>query len=168
MNLLERGEADIGVGLLGSVSGDERFATHRLPEVDVLAAFQPGHEIGELLRIKVEMLRPYALLLLDTSYAFRTQFDAVCRLAGIVPKIVFQSRSVHTLLALAEAGHGVAIIQSAAQVARYDLRTARLFHRRKPLQIPMATIWDRRRHLPPFAKAFCERLTDHFTTVLVT
>ena len=167
LSLLERGEVDIGIGLLGSVIGDDRFALHPLPEVEVLAALHKRHELASLTMIKIEMLAPHRLLLLDPSYVFRTQFDTVCRLAGVVPNIAFESRSVHTLLALAEAGHGVAIIQSAAQIARYELRTARLFHKGKPVQVPMATIYDRRRHLPQFAMAFCERLSPHFASILV-
>jgi DNA-binding transcriptional LysR family regulator len=60
--------------------------------------------------------------MLDTSYIFRKTFDAACRLAGLQPNIVFESRRPHTLLAMAEGGHGVAIIPSTLQAHRYALR----------------------------------------------
>jgi LysR family transcriptional regulator, nitrogen assimilation regulatory protein len=42
-------------------------------------------------------------------------------------------RAAHTLLALAEAGQGVAIIPSVLPTDWYRLRIARVTHRRKPL-----------------------------------
>ena len=48
----------------------------------------------------------------DSGYRLRRAVDAVCRLAGLRPNIRLQSRSPHTLLVLAEAQHGVAIIAS--------------------------------------------------------
>jgi hypothetical protein len=72
-----------------------------------------------------------------------------------------ESRTPHALLALAEAGHGVAIVPSVLPTNRYRLRIARIVHRRKPLQQPYAVLWDRRRVLPPYARDFCEALASH-------
>jgi DNA-binding transcriptional LysR family regulator len=54
------------------------------------------------------------------------QFNAACRLANFKPKVLFESRAPHTLLALAEAGHGVAIIPSLLRTDRYALSVLRL------------------------------------------
>jgi DNA-binding transcriptional LysR family regulator len=61
----------------------------------------------------------------DTSFVSRRTFDATCRLAGVEPNVVFESRTPHTLLAMAEKGHGVAIVPSAVRIARYPLRIVR-------------------------------------------
>ena len=100
-------------------------------------------------------LAAYPLLLLETSFAVRNTFDAACRLAGISPEIFIESRTPHTLLAFAEAGHGVAIVPSVLPTHRYRLCIARVTHRRRPLRLPLSILWDSRRMLPQYARDFC-------------
>jgi DNA-binding transcriptional LysR family regulator len=50
---------------------------------------------------------------------FRRVFDAACRLAHVSPNIFIESRTPHTLLRLAEAGHGVAIIPSQLHASHF-------------------------------------------------
>ena len=57
--------------------------------------------------IEIARLAAHPLLLLDTSFVTRRTFDATCSLAGVEPNVVFESRTPHTLLAMAEEGHGV-------------------------------------------------------------
>ena len=95
-------------------------------------------------------LAPYPLLLLDGSFVFRRNFDAACRLAGFEPAIRFESRTPHTLLAMAERGHGVAVIPSALRTDRHSLRIVGLTYRGKPLREPLAVFWDKRRPLPRY------------------
>jgi DNA-binding transcriptional LysR family regulator len=108
----------------------------------------------------------HPLLLLDSSYMFRKSFDAACQFAGFVPNVAIQSRGPHTLLALAEAGHGVAIIQTAVPIRRYKIRIVRITHRRKPIRLPMAAVWNRGRPLPTYAAELCRLLADHVRTVI--
>jgi LysR family transcriptional regulator, nitrogen assimilation regulatory protein len=72
-------------------------------------------------------------MLPDSGYSVRRPFDAACRVADVEPNILLESRAPPTLLALAEAGQGVAIIPSVLRTDRYWLRNARVTHRRKPL-----------------------------------
>ena len=92
---------------------------------------------------------------------FRRVFDAACRLAHLKPNIFIESRTPHTLLALAEARHGVAIIPSQLQARDYQLRIAALTYRGRPLRTPMVILWDKQRPLPRYAKAYCEMLADY-------
>jgi len=105
-------------------------------------------------------------LLLQAGYSIRRLFDAACRIADVEPNVVVESRSPQTLLALAEDGHGVAIIPSLLKTDRYDLRIVRVTHRRKPLQERYAIQWDRRRPIPPYANHFCAALADYMREVL--
>ncbi len=100
-----------------------------------------------------------------TGFVFRRTFDAACRLAGLEPNIKFESRAPHTLLAMAEAGHGVAIIPSALRTHRYKLRIVGVTHQGKPLRQPLAILWDKRRPLPRYATAFCQMFAEHVTEV---
>jgi len=63
-------------------------------------------------------------LLLDPGFLVRTTFDAACRLAKLAPNILIESRAPSNLLALAEAGHGVAVVPSVVLTHRYELRVA--------------------------------------------
>ncbi len=161
LGMLERGEIHIGQNLLRAVApGDPRFANHPLQGVDLLAAYLAPLTLGKNGDIEIAHLTPHPLLLLDTSFVSRRTFDATCRLAGVEPNVVFESRTPHTLLAMAEKGHGVAIIPSAVRVARYPLRIVRLTYRGKPLREPLALFWDKRRPLPSYATAFCAMLAQ--------
>jgi len=166
LGMLERGEIHLGQNLLRAVQpGDSRFANHPLEVVDLLAACHAALTLGKSGAIEIARLAAHPLLVLDTSFVSRRTFDATCRLAGIEANIVFESRTPHTLLAMAERGHGVAIVPSAVQIDRYSLRIARVTYGGKPLREPLAVFWDKRRPLPRYAVAFCEMLAEHVRAV---
>lgn len=165
--MLERGEVHLGQNLLRAVQpGDLRFGCHPLEAVDLLAAGKPSllPDCSESIEISNLASRP--LLLLDGSFAFRRNFDAACRLAGFEPTIRFESRAPHTLLAMAERGHGVAVIPSALPTGRHALRIVGLTYHDTPLREQLAVFWDKRRPLPRYATIFCEMLADHMRNVL--
>ena len=162
LGMLERGEIHLGQNLLGAVQpGDPRFANHPLEAVDLLALCHEPLTLGTNGAIEVAGLASYPLLVLDTSFVSRRTFDAACGLAGIEANIVFESRTPHTLLAMAERGHGVAIIPSAQRIHRYPLRAVRVTYRGESLREPLAIFWDKRRPLPRYATAFCEMLAEY-------
>jgi DNA-binding transcriptional LysR family regulator len=166
LGMLERGEIHLGQNLLRAVQPDDpHFANHRLEAVELLAASHSPSILGKNGAIEIARLAAYPLLVLDASFVSRRSFDATCRLAGIKANIVFESRTPHTLLAMAEKGHGVAIVPSAVQIDRYRLRIVRVAHRGKSLREPLAIFWDARRPLPRYAEAFCAMLAEHVREV---
>ena len=142
-------------------AGNDHFGSRQLPPVEFWAACHTALELGHGRSIDIRGLAPHPLLVPGSSYVFRKTFDAACRLAGLRPNILFECSSSHTLLGLAEAGHGVAIIPSYLRLHRYSLNTLRLTHQRKPLQEPCSIFWDKRRSLPRYAQDFCELLAEH-------
>jgi DNA-binding transcriptional LysR family regulator len=138
---------------------------HPLEPVDLLAAAHPRLLIDESETMDIARLAPYPLLLLDGSFVFRRNFDAACRLAAFTPNIRFESRGPHTLLAMAECGHGVAVVPSALRTDRHALRIVGLTYRDNPLREPLALFWNKRRPLPRFAGGFCEMLSGHMREV---
>jgi LysR family transcriptional regulator, nitrogen assimilation regulatory protein len=156
--LLERGEVHLGIRHNQGI--DRRFEGRTLPPDEVLAASAPSFQLGGAGMIDVGRLAPYPLLLLDSGYSVRKMFNAACRLADVEPNILLESRAPHTLLALAEAGHGVAIIPSILPTDRYTLRIVRVAHRRKALREGLVIQWDRRRPISHYAEAFCELLAE--------
>jgi len=166
LTMLEHGDVDISIGLLGAVQAEQHFNSLQLPSIEILAACHRSHPLGARGATEITQLAKYPLLLLDSSYAFRKSFDAACRLAGVEPYVAVESRAPHTLLALAEAGHGVAIVQTAVPVDRYKLKVVSIKHRGKPIQLPMAAIWNNRRTLPRYADRFSTLLGEYMRTAL--
>jgi DNA-binding transcriptional LysR family regulator len=163
--LLERGEAHVGIRIDPGV--DPRFETRVLQTADVLAVGAASVELGKAGVITIERLATYPLLM-PSGYSVRRLFDAACRLAKVHPRILLESRASHTLLALAEAGQGVAIVPSLQRTDRYKVRVARITHGGKPMRERVAIHWDRRRPLPPYAATFCQHLASYMHTVLPT
>lgn len=164
--MLERGEIHLGQNLLRAVQPrDPRFVSYPLEAIDLLAACRPSVLASAGETIEISGLAPYPLLLLDGSFAFRRTFDAACRLAGFEPVPRFESRTPQTLLAMAQCGHGVAVIPSALRTDRHKLRIVGLTYRGKPLREPLALFSDNRRPLPGYATRFCEMLEEHMRNV---
>ena len=166
VGMLERGDVHLGQNLARALQArDRRFASHPLEAVDLLAASHLRMPLGKDGAVDIGRLADHPLLLLDTGYIFRRNFDAACRLAGLQPNIAFESRTPHTLLAMAENGHGVAIIPSALRTHRYKLHISAVTYRGKHLSEPLAMFWDKRRPLPRYATAFCEMLAAYMREV---
>src|SRR3954452_3633102 len=162
--MLERGEVHIGIR--HEQGADRRFESLALPPDEVLAACAPSLQLGDAGMIDIGRLASYPLLLLESGYSIRRLFNAACRLADVEPNILLESRAPHTLLALAEAGQGVAIIPSVLRTDRYRLKIARLTHRRKPLRDRYVIQWDKRRPMPSYAQTFCTSLAEYMRKVL--
>ena len=165
--LLESNEIHLGVNLPQSaVANDQRLSSYPVPPVELLAACSPAFRLERGNTMDIGRIALHPLLLLDYGFVVRKTFDAVCALAGLNLNILIESRSPHTLLALAEAGHGIAIIPSIVQTHRYKLRFVGITYQRKPLREPICVVWDKRRVLPRYAQRFCELLTAHMRTML--
>jgi DNA-binding transcriptional LysR family regulator len=163
LGMVERGEIHLGQTLTAMVHPDDRrFATHPLHSVDMLAACHPRLILSKGSTIEINRLATYPLLLLDSDWAFRRTFDAACRLAGLKPNILLESRTPHTLTAMAEAGHGVAVIPSSIRSA---LRIAAVTYRGKRLRVPLTILWDKRRPQTRYATAFCEMLAEYMREI---
>jgi len=156
---LERGELHLAISYLQTLeAGTQAFESFPLPPLEFLAVGHAKRPLGSGENIEIRNLADHPLLLLDKTFAVRSTFDAACRLAGIEPHIFIESRTPHALLALAEAGHGVAVVPSVLPTHRYRLQIARITFRRRPLRGLLAVLWDRRRALPQYAKDFCDFL----------
>jgi DNA-binding transcriptional LysR family regulator len=164
--MLERGEIHLGQMLpYGVPLDDGQFGSQQLEPAELLAACHPSITLGGQGAIEVARLAPFPLLLLDSGYGLRRAFDAACRIAGVRPSIRLETRSPHTLLALAEAQHGVAVIASTFRAHRYTLKIVPIVYRGQPLREPLAVLWDKRRPLPGYATAFCQMWAEHVRAI---
>jgi DNA-binding transcriptional LysR family regulator len=163
---LDRGDVHIIVTTAGAIEANRSsFETIWLPPLEFVAAFGPALDFEKADGIDVGKLGSHPLLLLNTSFAVRVAFDAACRVADFQPNVAFESRTPHTLLALAEAGHGIAVVPSVLPTHRYNLRIVRLTYQRKPLREAYAVVSDKRRSLPPAGHDFCASLVSYVREV---
>ena len=166
LRLLERGEIHLGQNLLHAVKLNERhYGSLPLGSVELLAVCHPSMPLGHGSTIEVARLAAFPLLLMDGGFGFRRAFDAASRMAALKPTVMFESRNPHTLLALAEAGHGVAIVPSQLQCHRYQLKIVGLTYRGRPLREPLTISWDKRRPLPRFATDYCGMLAAYMREI---
>jgi DNA-binding transcriptional LysR family regulator len=164
--MLERGEIDLAQALVRAIPPESgHFASYPLLPTDMLAACHRDLKLGKGASIEIDQLAPYPLLQISSEFMIRRTFDAACRLAGFKPNIRIESHAPHALLALAEAGHGVAIIPSALRTHYYKLRISRVTYRGRPIREPLTVLSDKRRPLPPYAMAFCEMLAAYVREV---
>jgi LysR family transcriptional regulator, nitrogen assimilation regulatory protein len=162
--LLERGE--VHVGIRHDQGAYPWLESLPVPPDDVLAACSPALELGRGGMIDIAALASNPLLLLDSGYSVRRLFNAACRIAEIEPNILLESRAPHTLLSLAEAGQGVAIVPSLLRTDRYRLKIARVTHRGKPLRDRFVIQWDKRRPMPAYVLNFRDALATYMRGVL--
>jgi LysR family nitrogen assimilation transcriptional regulator len=162
--LLDRGEVHIGIR--HDQGANPWLESLAMRADDVLAAGGLSLQLGRGGMIDIISLASYPLLLLDPGYSVRRLFDAACRIADIEPNILIECRAPHTLLALAEAGQGVAIITSLLPSDRYRLKIVRVTHRRNPLRERFVIQWDKRRILPAHAQNFRDALAAYMREVL--
>ena len=164
--LLERGEAHVVITTGGAIEAShQQFDVTWLPPLEFVAVCNPSANIGSGPGMDVRALVSHPVLLLSRSFAVRGAFDAACRVAGFKPNVAFESATPHTLLALAEAGHGIAIVPSVLPTHRYNVRVTRLEYRRKPLRETYAIVRNPRRSLPRATDEFCRALSAHVRQV---
>jgi DNA-binding transcriptional LysR family regulator len=163
VTLLERG--DVHLGIRHDQGVNPGLASRSLQPDEILAACDPSLDLGSTESIDIASLAAHPLLLLEPGYSVRVQFNAACRLAHVKPNIRFESRAPHTLLALAEARQGVAVIPSLLRTDRYALKILRVTHRGTPLREELVIQWDKRRPLLPYAESFGEALAEYMRKV---
>lgn len=74
--MLERGEINLGQILANAIQPDDRrFASHALEPMGVLAACHPSSALGKASSVEMARLAPFPLLLLETDFVLRRNFD---------------------------------------------------------------------------------------------
>jgi DNA-binding transcriptional LysR family regulator len=164
---VERGDAHLGTVAHEVVpTGGHHFGSLLLLPIKFRAVYAEPYALGNEAAIEVSALQSYPLLLLHPTFALRKTCDAACRLVQVRPEVRFECSSPNTLLSLAEAGHGVAVVPSNLLLHRYALQTKEITARGEPLQEPLSIFWDSRRALPQYAHAFCDLLASYTREVL--
>lgn len=153
---LERGEIDLAI--MPSVDADP-FQRRLLYPIYALGVLARSHRLGRRAVLDVTELADERLLLLKHGFGARAWFEAACNAAEIRPRILSESAAPATLVALAEAGHGIAIIPSNVQTIPRSVRRVLLVHRDLPIGRWSSIAWNQHRFLPRYGEEFVEELT---------
>jgi LysR family cyn operon transcriptional activator len=151
---LERGHVQLAL----MPAGDARFEQRLLFPVYVLAVMLPRHRLSRRAILDVGDLADVPLLVPRVDFGSRAWFDAACQVAHVHARVLLESGAPHTLIALARAGYGVAVVPSNAQVPRAGVRARPIALRGTPIGRWVAISWDPQRFLVPYAEDFVREL----------
>jgi DNA-binding transcriptional LysR family regulator len=158
LNLVEQGALHVAMsGVLSGMPLERRL----LFPIRVLAATGAGSKWKRQSTLDVRQLVNEPLLLLRQDFGSRQLFDAACRIAHVHPRIVLESAEPNSLIALAEAGHGIAVVPSTVRLVSKRIRLIPILVKGKSLGTWGSVVWDARRALPIYATSFIEELTTY-------
>lgn len=153
---LERGD----VHLATVIANDDRFHQRPLFPLYALAVLRRSHHLSRNRTIDITALVDDPVLLLNRGFASRVWFDTACGLARVRPSVLLESASPHTIIALAAAGFGIAVIPSTVQI-RGNVRAVPLVRAGEPLGSWGTIAWNPLRSLAPYAAQFVQELAAH-------
>lgn len=158
VGLVERGEVHLALGIR---RGNDRLAGRLLFPFRVLAAVAPRHRLARRATIDVTDLRDERVLLLRQGFGTREMFDGACRIAHVQARVVLEAGDPQSLIALVEAGRGVAIVPSTVCFTGRRVHVAPILHARVSLGMWGWVVWDPQRFLPGFARTFIDGLVEY-------
>jgi DNA-binding transcriptional LysR family regulator len=142
----------LDVGYPATVVGVE------LLEEPVVLALPPDDPLAKLDHIRIGQLRDHPFVLFRAGTGLRTRTDRLCREAGFLPRVAFETGNLDRLLALVSAGLGVSLVPaSSAATARHRIRVLGFA---PPLTRTVGVVWRADRTLPPAAHAMRDLLAE--------
>jgi DNA-binding transcriptional LysR family regulator len=166
IEMVAQGELQFAVTI--AFAKQEQLATHPLPAIPLLVLSHRRYGLGVRGVVDLAHLDGLPLLLVGKDFAARAILDAACRLARVTPDVRFEGSAPHTLAALAEAGHGVAVVPGTLNFRSRRVQTSRLYFRGEPVVLPLAIHWDDRRPLTRHAQDFPALFSAHVRSMLRT
>jgi LysR family transcriptional regulator, cyn operon transcriptional activator len=151
---LDRG--DMHVAILPE--DDDRFYCRLLYPMIMLAVMPQAHRLSRRAVLDVVDLADEPLLRLGPGFASYEWFNAACRAEQLRPRVLLESIAPPALIALAGAGHGIALINSVVRISLEKVRAAMVVHRGTPIGRWTVVAWNRQRFLPPYAEQFVQEL----------
>lgn len=157
---IERGELDVAITRYAQ---SETFAARPAFPVHIVAAVPAKHRLAQRRRAAIEELAGERILSSPLGSATRNLFEQASKALNIQPRVVFECPNVNTLIVLAAARQGIAIVPSTVDFGKLPLNVVALMHGEKPLGTWMSLLWNRRRELPDYAEAFVRCALDRLT-----
>jgi LysR family cyn operon transcriptional activator len=154
---LERGEMHFAT----IPEADERFDSRLLFPIYVLAVMAPGHRLRSRAVVDVVDVAGEPLLLLTEAFAAREWFYSACKAARIRPNVTFESAAPQTLISLAAAGDGIAVVPQAVLIAQASVHAVPLVFRGVPIGRWHTIAWNPQRFLASYERDFVGELVTY-------
>lgn len=145
IEMVERGTVHVA---LAAPDNPAAFLSRPMFMAELLAYLPPGDDRARAGPLPVESLTDAPVLLLRRGFMTRDLFDESCRLAGVRTRTVLESDSPHALVAMVEAGHGIAMLSSAAARGVRTSRPTPVTLAGAPVRRLVSAIWNPERHRP--------------------
>jgi LysR family cyn operon transcriptional activator len=158
LGLVERGEVQLALAIR---RGNDRLSGRLLFPVRVVAAMPSTHRLARRRIIEVSDLQDERVLLLRQGFGTREMFDGACRIAHVHTRTVLEAGDPHSLIALAQAARGIAIVPSTVWFSDQTVRVVPILHARESLGMWGWVVWDPKRFLPAFTKSFIDGLVEY-------
>jgi len=155
---VEQGELHLAIGMLHDVG---QLASRLLYPLRVLAVMSRGHRLASRRGLTIDDLAHEPLLILASGFQTRQLFEEACQGRQADLHVVLESRSPQSLIALAAAGHGIAIVPSVVPLTRARVAIVGLLHHGRPLGSWGRVVWHPQRYLPPYGEAFVDTLARY-------
>jgi DNA-binding transcriptional LysR family regulator len=101
------------------------------------------------------------LLALTRAFASRHWLENACRSVAIEPRVAFESSSPHTLVSLALAGHGTAVVPSPVTLPADTTPCLPVVSKGKAIGAWATIARYPSRYQPPYVEDFISGLLDH-------
>ncbi|HYU16492.1 MAG TPA: LysR family transcriptional regulator [Candidatus Acidoferrum sp.] len=156
--LVERGEAHLAFAVR---SGNDQLRGRLLFPVRIVAAVAPAHRLARRETVDITDLQDERVLVLRHGFGTRETFDSACRVEQVRTRVVLESGDPQSLIALAEAGRGIALVPSTVRLIGRKVRVTPILQAGASLGMWGWIVWDPRRFLPAYATSFVEGLVEY-------
>jgi len=153
---LERGELHLAI-----IPPTNGTSNRLLFPMHLVAVVPRSHRLSRPEPIDIAELVNWPLLVLTHAFASRHWLEDACRGAGVAPGIAFESSSPHTLISLAIAGHGIALVPSPVVLPAAKVRGQPIVHKAQSVGAWATIAWHPHRYLPSYVVDFIDSLVAH-------
>ena len=154
---LEQG--DVHLAIMPAV--DTALPGRLLYPMHLMAVAAATHPLRNLGPLDITALADHALLLLHRAFASRLWFEEACHHAHLRPQVLLESAAPHTLIALAAASYGVAIVPSPVSIQQPGIWARPLVSRDASIGRWTSIAWHPERFLAPYAERFVDEIVAH-------
>lgn len=158
VNLLEKGELDVGIVILPEAN--DNLHTRPLRQEPILLCVSPLHPLGKRNIVDFSELRDEKFILRKTDSFHREIVVSQCRKYGFVPNVVFSSNQIQTIKSLVAKNVGVAFFMEMVVASDPSIAAIPLG---EPLSATIGLAWKKGRYTSKATQAFIEFATARTT-----
>lgn len=158
LDMVENGVIHVGVA---APVPNHSLSSRDLFTAALLMLPPPDRDFPVNTSIDISELAQERFIVLKCGFLTRHMFDNACAEAGIRPRILLESDSTHTVMALAQDGHGFAIVSSSARDTGKTDRAIHLTAGGASIEHKVAALWNPSRYRPASLEPFVELLVKH-------